>query len=268
MNFNPKRILLTNDDGYTSIGIHKLALALSKCGYSVTIVAPSEDKSGSGHSMTVDRPLHMRKIPPSCFSLPENIEIYSLTGTPTDCVTTAKGVLPHFDMLISGINFGPNLGDDVTYSGTFCAALEGYLHGIPAFAVSLATPSILGEQHYETAVKVAIDFLEFLKSRDKYLFLYNINVPNLPLPEIKGILATTQGIRRYEDAVQVVTKKEDEMWIILGGKPYDIHSPLFDVTAIDRNYVSITPIKRDMTNTDELEELRENFKYIFKDTLI
>lgn len=260
MNFNPKRILLTNDDGYTSVGIHKLAVGLSQCGYSVTIVAPSEDKSGSGHSMTIDRPLHMRKIPPSCFSLPEDIEIYSLTGTPTDCVAAAKSILQSFDLVISGINFGPNLGDDVTYSGTFCAALEGYLHELPAFAISLATPSILGEQHYETAVKVAIDFMEFLKSRERLLFLYNINVPNLPLSDIKGYLATTQGIRRYEDAVQVITRNENEMWVTLGGIPFDIHSPLFDVTAIDRGYVSITPIQRDMTNTAELEELKEYFK--------
>ena len=260
MNFNPKRILLTNDDGYSAVGIHKLAAALCQCGYSVTIMAPSEDKSGSGHSMTIDRPLQVRKISPTSFSLPESIEVFSLTGTPTDCVSVAKSILPRFDMVVSGINFGPNLGDDVTYSGTFCAALEGYLYGVPSFAISLATPSILGEQHYETALKVALDFMEFLKSRERFFFLYNINVPNLPLSEIKGVLATTQGIRRYENCVHVISKKDNEMWITLGGTPMDIHSPLFDVTAIDRGYVSITPIQRDMTNMAEMDELRDYFK--------
>lgn len=266
MNFDPKRILISNDDGYTSAGLHKLASGLSQCGYSVTIVAPSEDKSGSGHSMTVDRPMHLRKVLSSTFCLPEKVAMYSLTGTPTDCVCVATHIFPRFDLVVSGINFGANLGDDITYSGTFCAALEAYLHGTPAFAVSLTTQSILGEQHYETAVKVAIDFIEFLKLQDRTLTLYNINVPNLPLQEIKGVRATTQGIRRYENPVQVITKKEHEMWVTLGGTPFDIHSPSFDVTAIDRGFVSVTPMQREMTNTEQLEELQGYFKgYYQKD---
>ncbi len=260
MNFNPKRILLTNDDGYTAVGMHMLACALSQCGYSVTIMAPSEDKSGTGHSMTMNKPLHVIKISPQTFDLPDDVEMYSLTSTPTDCVAVANYVLPKFDLVISGINFGPNLGDDITYSGTFCAALEGYLQEIPSFAISLVASSISDSQHYETAVKVAIDFIEFLKTRDNFYFLYNINVPNLPLSEIKGVLATTQGIRRYEDAVHVISKTESDMWVTLGGKPFDIHSPTFDVTAVDKGYVSVTPVQRDMTNTNEFEKLREYFK--------
>ena len=260
MNFDPKKILLTNDDGYTAVGLHKLASGLAQCDYDVTIVAPSEDKSGAGHSMTVDRPLHLRKVLSSSFCLPEKVEIYSLTGTPTDCVSVATNVLGPFDLVISGINFGANLGDDITYSGTFCAALEAYLHGLPAFAVSLTTNSILGDQHFETAVTVAIDFIEFLKSQESPYSLYNINVPNLPREEIRGVLATTQGIRRYDGAVQVITRKNHEMWLTVGGTPRDTHSPTFDVTAIDRGFVSVTPMQRDMTNTEEFEELRGYFK--------
>ncbi|MDO4988769.1 MAG: 5'/3'-nucleotidase SurE [Synergistes sp.] len=244
-----KKILLTNDDGVYHEGILTLAKAL--CGsYEVMICSPDRERSATGHAMTLTRPLHLRKADARFF--PENVAAYCCDGMPTDSVVLGVEAL-HFvpDVLISGINYGPNLSDDITYSGTVCAALEGLVYGFASMAVSLdVTYHEHGcDVHYDTAAAVAVSILNWIKNDPMPEgVMYNVNVPNVSLCDIAGVRMTRFGYKRYVDKVMKVKSQfgGDVYW--LGGNVETRDEEGTDVWAAANNYVSITPVSLDMTN--------------------
>ena len=242
-------IMISNDDGVSAPGLRVLADALGKLGR-VVIIAPEVDNSAASHSLTMRRPLHVREVA---------ADIYAVDGTPADCVVLGVNkVLPaRPDLVVSGINPGANLGDDINYSGTVSAAREGTLLGITSLAVSLAAAN--GEGCYfavaaNRAREVAAEILQRPLPPETLL---NVNVPNRPAEEIKGRRYTRQGRRHYENAIQETFDPwgRRHYWIG-GGTPRWGEEPETDVQAVDAGYVSITPIHLDMTNHRALEALR------------
>jgi len=235
------KILISNDDGYLAEGINVLAKRLEKK-HQVTIFAPSENKSASSSSLTIDRPLKPKKISES---------IFTIDGTPSDSSHFALcGYFKDdFDLVISGINFGPNLGDDVIYSGTVAAAIEGRFVGYPSIAISLASWK---GSNFETAAEVAeliVNNMQFSKlSTDTVL---NVNVPDIPFSQIKGFQTTKLGKRHKSE--NIIQDQKDPLlyWIGENGKE-DKNGPGTDFYAIKNNFVSITPLKIDLTSTEEL----------------
>ena len=235
------KILISNDDGYLAEGINVLAKRLEKK-HQVTIFAPSENKSASSSSLTIDRPLKPKKISES---------IFTIDGTPSDSSHFALcGYFKDdFDLVISGINFGPNLGDDVIYSGTVAAAIEGRFVGYPSIAISLASWK---GSNFETAAEVAeliVNNMQFSKlSTDTVL---NVNVPDIPYSQIKGFQTTKLGKRHKSE--NIIQDQTDPLlfWIGENGKE-DKNGPGTDICAIKNNFVSITPLKIDLTSTEEL----------------
>jgi 5'-nucleotidase len=240
-------ILVTNDDGVYSPGIQVLAKRLRELD-TVVIVAPDRERSAAGHSMTLHRPLLIEQVKEG---------MYSVNGTPTDCVNIAvKGLLKEAPKLVvSGINKGPNLGDDVTYSGTVAGAIEGILLGIPAFAISLAAREDFrfGEAA-EVAVRTASRILEQGLPTGTLL---NINVPNLPVDKIQGTLITRLGKRIYHQmTVERVDPRGKKYYWIGGGEPDWERQEGTDLDAVDRKFVSITPLHLDMTDYASFDRLR------------
>ena len=206
-------ILISNDDGYKSKGIQVLINELKKIAQ-ITVVAPSRNRSGASSSLSLDRSIKVTKKEDS---------FYFLSGTPTDCVhialTGLMQTLP--DMVISGINHGPNLGDDTIYSGTVAAAIEGYLLDIPSFAISMGS---VNPKHFETAAKVTSDLIKlYNKKKVSSASLLNINVPDIPYDELKGLEVTRLGKRHAaEKAMEKKhTQKESLYWIGEVGQPND-----------------------------------------------
>jgi 5'-nucleotidase len=237
-----KRILVTNDDGVFSEGVKLLAQELSAVA-AVTVVAPDREQSAAGHSLTLHRPLRMRQ-------LEENI--YSVDGTPTDCVNLAvlwlqKNAPP--DLVVSGINFGSNLGDDVTYSGTVSATFEGTLLGIPSIAFSQE----VGENFsFDAAATFARRFVEVLfeDSLPEDLLL-NVNIP---AGAIRGVRFTRLGKRLYK---QVVVEKEDprgRQYFWIAGTPEWQEEEGTDHAAVSSGLVSVTPLHLDLTDYRDLEQ--------------
>jgi 5'-nucleotidase len=238
------RILISNDDGYFSPGITLLAERLAGLG-EVTVVAPERDRSGASNSLTLDRPLTVRRAPNG---------FYFVNGTPTDCVHLAvTGVLDFLpDMVVSGINLGANMGDDTIYSGTVAAATEGYLLGIPSMAVSLASKT---GRHFETAAAVAVAMIErFRRSPVRQPVLLNINVPSVPQAELAGTQVTRLGKRhKAEPVVRIDTPRgEQAFWIGPAGSAQDA-GPGTDFHAIAHHSVSVTPLQVDLTFHGQLE---------------
>ncbi|NDJ56598.1 5'/3'-nucleotidase SurE [Enterobacteriaceae bacterium 4M9] len=231
------RILLSNDDGVHAPGIQTLAKALREFA-EVQVVAPDRNRSGASNSLTLESSLRTFDFP--------NGDIAVQMGTPTDCVYLGVNALmrPRPDVVVSGINAGANLGDDVIYSGTVAAAMEGRHLGFPALAVSLD-----GHEHYETAAAVTCSVLRAL-SREPLRTgrILNINVPDLPLSEIKGWRVTRCGSRHPAD--QVIAQKDPRgntiYWIGPPGEKYDV-GPDTDFAAVEQGYVSITPLQVDLT---------------------
>jgi 5'-nucleotidase len=241
-----KKILVSNDDGIYSEGLTTLAKALESLG-DVFVVAPDRERSAVSHSLTLHRPLRVKKI---------TSNIFSIDGTPTDCVNLSlNGILPvRPDLVVSGINVGANLGDDITYSGTVSAAMEGTLFGIPSFAISLACEDI-GEfeiaSHY--AVKVADIILMHGLPKDTLL---NINVPSVKADDIKGVKFTKQGKKIYSDAIVEKVDPRGKKYYWIGGNRIDFeHDEETDLMAVSENYVSITPLHLDLTNYASFKEL-------------
>ncbi|MFU9138884.1 5'/3'-nucleotidase SurE [Erwinia tasmaniensis] len=231
------RILLSNDDGIHAPGIQVLATALREFA-DVQVVAPDRNRSGASNSLTLDTPLRT-------FSYPGG-DIAVQMGTPTDCVYLGVNRLmqPGPDIVVSGINAGPNLGDDVIYSGTVAAAMEGRHLGLPALAVSLN-----GYQYYETAAAVTCTILRALQREPlRTGRILNINVPDLPLSEIKGIRVTRCGSRHPSDGVipQQDPRGNTLYWIGPPGEKLDA-GPDTDFAAVDEGYVSVTALHVDLT---------------------
>ncbi|MDD3619113.1 MAG: 5'/3'-nucleotidase SurE [Desulfobulbaceae bacterium] len=244
-------ILVTNDDGVDAPGIKALHDAVRHLGRAV-IVAPERDKSAVSHALTMNRPLHVREL---------REDVYTLDGTPTDCVTLGMNkILPRMpDLLVSGINPGPNLGDDISYSGTVSAAIEGTMYGIPSLAFSLAgEPPFDFETAAGVAWKLASMALQFGLPANTLL---NINIPQLPPGDIRGIRFTRQGRRIYKNAIQETydPRGRKHYWIG-GGTVQWTGGEDTDEQALREGYISVTPIQLDLTNHEGRDYLREHWK--------
>jgi len=245
-------ILITNDDGVYAPGLTALFEALQQVGGTVVIVAPDQDNSAASHSLTMKRPLRARELKPG---------IFAIDGTPTDCVTIGVGKIleERPALIVSGINPGPNLGDDICYSGTVSAAIEGTMLGIPSFAVSLA-----GEEPYlfdpaaSFAAKLARKILSQGLPKDTML---NVNVPNVPLTEINGVRFSRQGRRIYDDAIkETFDPWGNKHYWIGGGTPNWDDGSDTDARAILAGCISITPLHLDLTNHDALDQLNRTWR--------
>jgi 5'-nucleotidase len=233
-------IMVTNDDGIHAPGILALASALRDLG-DVTVVAPDRERSAVGHALTLNSPLRV-------FELRDGF--YAVDGTPTDCVNMGIHSLLPFrpDLIVSGINHGANLGDDVTYSGTVAAAIEATLMGIPAIAVSLATQERSGyfPEAAQVAVRVARQVIANGLPEDTFL---NVNVPNCPSEEIRPPLITRQGKRSFVGSVVGNTDPRGRKYYWIGNGEADFNDyEGTDFHAINRKHVSITPLHLDLTN--------------------
>jgi 5'-nucleotidase len=248
------RILLSNDDGVHAPGLHILYKELCKLGQ-VKVVAPLEEKSTTGHSLTLHKPLRL---------IPMGRDFFGVSGSPADCVYIGiKQVWKRMpDIVVSGINRGANLGQDVYYSGTVSAAREGCMLGIPSFAVSLhvdfGSKKKEAKLHYLTAAKNAAKIIrDFMKSQKmpKHTML-NINVPDIAASKVKGIRYARQGFRHYSGSVVKRTdhRGKDYFWVggqYLGFEP----EPNTDCTVVDQGFISVTPLKLDVTDMSFLAEL-------------
>lgn len=233
-----KKILLTNDDGVSATGINKLADVLRNT-YDVTIVAPDREQSASSQALTLHCPLRLKKI---------KSKVFFVDGTPTDCVNLALKVVANddIDLVISGINRGQNMGEDVLYSGTLAAAIEAMNLGFPAMAVSLTDPGA----DFSDCAQIVNSILE------KNIFsilsantVLNINIPPLPLEKIKGIKVTKLGHRVYDDFIQERIDPRGKSYFWIGGEAPEWQGDEdTDVYAIQHGYVSVTPITIDMTD--------------------
>lgn len=231
------KILLSNDDGVMAPGIQALSMALRQS-YQVQVIAPDRNRSGASNSLTLDRPLRIQTL--------ENGDLSVLEGTPTDCVYIGvnKVIRPRPDIVVSGINCGPNLGDDVIYSGTVAAAMEGRHLGLPSVAVSLD-----GDVHFKAAAKVTCDILALLQKKPlRSGNILNINVPDIPYDEIKGIKVTRCGSRHAASEVYNLEDPKGNMLYWLGpvGEIRDA-GPGSDFEAVQQGYVSLTPLQVDLT---------------------
>jgi 5'-nucleotidase len=244
-------ILVTNDDGVQAPGIAALFAAMQTLGQAV-MIAPEQDASASSHSLTMKRPLRVRQLAP---------EVHAIDGTPTDCVTIGvKKLLPRKpDLVVSGINPGPNLGDDVNYSGTVAAAKEGTLLGVPSFAVSLVAQN--GTVRYEAAARFAGQLAAAILTnglpKDT---LFNVNVPDLP--ELNGARFTRQGRRLYDDAIkETFDPWGNQHYWIGGGTPYWDEGVDTDAQAVLAGVISVTPLHIDLTNHEALARLRASWPF-------
>lgn len=244
------RILLSNDDGYFSPGIECLANALSAVA-EISVVAPERDRSGASNSLTLDRPLSLKRAANG---------FHYVNGTPTDCVHLAvTGMLESLpDMIVSGINLGANMGDDTIYSGTVAAATEGYLLGIPSIAVSLC--SKVGE-HFETAARVARELVERVQRQTpKAPVLLNVNVPDIPYDRLRGISVTRLGRRhKAEPVVKSVTPRGETVYWIGAAGPAEDAGEGTDFHALQNDEVSVTPLQMDLTHAAQLPLIRDWF---------
>jgi 5'-nucleotidase len=244
-----RTIIVTNDDGIHSPGLEALADSVRDLGR-VIVVAPDRDNSAVSHSLTMTRPLQLNRI---------DKDMYTLDGTPTDCVILALGKIldKKPDLLVSGINNGPNLGDDISYSGTVSAAMEGTMYGIASMAVSVSGDEPLDYSAAQTLThKLAITIMEN-KLPNKTLI--NLNVPSGS--KYRGIKVTRQGQRLWENAI----KETQDPWgrpryWIGGGTPVKDERRDTDVKAIHEGYASVTPIHLDLTNHASIQCLKEKWR--------
>ena len=240
------RILLSNDDGYQAPGLAALHGAISGIAETI-VVAPDRDRSGASNSLTLEQPIRARTG--------ENGFI-RVEGTPTDCVHLAiTGLLEEEpDMVVSGINAGANMGDDVIYSGTVAAATEGRFLGYPAIAISIASHT---PRYFDSAARVAVDLVQRLCERPLAAdSILNVNVPDLPYDQLKGMLATRLGHRHKAEPV---VKAEDPRgrpiyWVGPAGAEQDA-GPGTDFHAVRNGFVSVTPLQVDLTRHQALESL-------------
>ena len=244
------RILLSNDDGYFAPGLEQLAAALAPRA-EITVVAPERDRSGASNSLTLDRPLAVRRAPNG---------FLFVNGTPTDCVHLAvTGLLEELpDIVISGINLGANMGDDTIYSGTVAAATEGYLLGIPSIAISLASKTA---KHFETAARVAVEMVARHERERAGPWLLNVNVPDIPRAELKGLSVTRLGRRhKAEDVIKTQNPRGETIyWVGAAGAAADAGEGT-DFHAVGQGYVSVTPLQIDLTNRDQMTDVGAWFR--------
>lgn len=249
------KIMMVNDDGIEARGIRALANALLKAKHDVCVYAPDRDRSSIGHAMTLKGDLRLAL---TSDVYPTGVRAWSCSGTPTDSVILGLQFEGNdADIVISGINNGANLGDDITYSGTACAAMEAYLSGYPAIAVSLVHDHVAAEYHYATACHVILKILPWYSSLDDK-FLLNVNVPNIEIKDLKGVMFTRQGKREYHDKITVVRKGEEDVYR-LGGYPHNHLEEGTDVWAVSNGFAAVTPVKLDLTHFEALDVLIKKY---------
>lgn len=252
------KILISNDDGVFAPGLIALAKALREIAH-VTVVAPESERSGYSSALTLDRPLRPIEISP---------DVWAVNGTPADCVYLSMNGLfldREFDLVVSGINSGPNLGDDVLYSGTVGAAFEGRLMAQPAIAVSFAGPQVRGYQEASDYAKAANWVKDFIAQGLPTLpprHILNINIPDVA--EYAGVQVTYQGRRSQSKPItsHVDPRGRQVYWIGLSGEAVTEHNQAAqgihsDFYAIANNFISITPIQMDCTNYSVLQQLTQ-----------
>ncbi|KPJ73479.1 hypothetical protein AMJ52_03605 [candidate division TA06 bacterium DG_78] len=241
-------ILLTNDDGYDALGFQSLYRELLKIKeYDIYAIAPRTEQSGASHSLTLKRPIRVEKI---------RDKFYSIDGTPTDCVLLAYHDLINkkIDLVISGINHGPNMGSDVFYSGTVAAALQGASSGIKSAAISLSSREYNDFTH---AVKYSIGLIQRVLNSEIQNLVLNVNIPD---GEIKGEKITQMGRRIYHDKVFRNGETDDVMYSVIDGVLSYTVDANTDFKAIDEGYVSVTPLKLDLTDYDGIKKLSDYLK--------
>lgn len=243
------RVLVSNDDGVDATGIRVLADGLRGAGHEVWVVAPDRDRSGASNSLTLVNPIRVRSVGEG---------VWSVAGTPTDCVHLAlTGLLEKDpDIVVSGINNAPNLGDDVIYSGTVAAAMEGRFLGLPALAMSMVV-SDHAPRHFATAARVAAELMgRLLTDPLPADTILNVNVPDLPWDELRGFEVTRLGQRhRAEPCIRMEDPRGRPMWWIGPAGPEQDAGPGTDFHAVRTGHVSITPIHVDLTRYQALDKV-------------
>lgn len=246
------KILLTNDDGIHGLGLVAMAKAWVSTGDDVQVIAPERRRSAIGHAITLHKPLRLDLSHHTGYKIPA----YETNGTPADAVMLGFYELfeKDLDLIISGINDSPNLGEDVTYSGTVSAAMEASIIGIPSIAVSMGEHN---PEHYDHAAKFIRQLALFMMEADlPKSTLLNVNYPDLPIDKLKGVRITRLGHRWYTD---VVSKRQDprgsQYYWICGAKEYRKNDVGTDCRAIEDNEVSITPLTMDLTHYEFMEKI-------------
>ncbi|HSA79695.1 MAG TPA: 5'/3'-nucleotidase SurE [Geminicoccaceae bacterium] len=245
------RILVTNDDGINAPGLRVLERVARALSTDVWVVAPETNQSGASHSLTMQRPLRIRKL---------SRRRFAVDGTPTDCVLLALQIVVKnkpVDLVLSGVNHGGNLGEDVTYSGTIAAAMEATLFNVPAFALSQCCRN--GHPvKWATAEQHAADIIGRLFTTDwpKDL-LINVNFPDCPAHAVSGYQVTTQGKRKLGDELLERIDPRGQPYVWIGGlRSDDVQQAGTDLQAVAHNYISVTPVHMDMTHRASFDRLR------------
>ena len=244
------RILITNDDGIHAAGLALAERVARSLTDDVFVVAPESEQSGVAHSLSINDPLRLREI---------SSRHFAVKGTPTDCVIMGVRKLladKPPDLILSGVNSGQNLAEDVSYSGTIAGAIEGTLLGIPSIAISLVHG---GQDRFDTAARVAADLVErFLANPIGRPTLLNVNVPDVPFEVLAGTEVTRLGRRhKAQDTVKTVNPRNQTMyWVGAAGAAQDA-GPGTDFNAVARNHVSITPLQVDLTHYPQIDQVSE-----------
>ncbi len=245
-------ILVSNDDGVRAPGLLALATAMRKFGQ-VTVIAPEENQSANGHRKTLSRPLRVNSM-----RLDDGSPAYSTDGAPADCIALALlGYIKEpIDLIVSGINRGPNLGQDLTYSGTIAAAFEGTIFNKPSIAFSLDSRS--PEADYSTSAEIAISVVKQVIAHGlPPHVLLSVNIPNRPMKDIVGWRVTRQGVSVYHDALIERLDPDGRPYYWIGGAAPtgDVTAAGTDIWAVANGYVSVTPVHLDLTAHDSIDEL-------------
>ncbi len=257
------RILISNDDGIFAQGIRTLANTIAKAGHQVTVVAPDRERSATGHGLTLHQPIRADVIE-GLYN--PSIVAWSCSGTPSDCVKLGLSAILDTppDIVLSGINQGPNLGTDILYSGTVSAAMEGTIEGITSVALSLTSFTL---KEFQPAANFALKLIEQLKEKTlPDSTLLNVNIPCLPEKEIRGVKITRQGLRRYIENFQKRLDPRGKSYYWLAGElveeldqPEHIYLPPdlpTDVQANKENYITVTPLQYNLTDVMMVENLQ------------
>lgn len=247
-------ILITNDDGIYAEGIYALAMEL-KNRARVTVAAPNREKSATGHAITMHSPITVKNIT----RFGKDVKAFSINGTPADCIKLSLDVLLKEDipdLVVSGINNGPNLGTDVIYSGTVSGAIEAAIMGLPAIAVSMAHHQIM--QFDDAAAFISDMVSRVMASRQQSPIIYNVNYPVCEKTFIKGVRVTRLGIRRYVNNFVHRTDPRGNSYYWMAGELMDLpQQPDSDMTAVKNHYVSITPLHYDMTDSSLIPDMEK-----------
>jgi len=248
-------ILVTNDDGIDSPGLWALAKAMSQLGQTL-VVAPDKQQSGVGTSVSLYSGINIVEVPSSI----PNVRSYAVSGTPSDCVILGLRRLAQarIELLVSGINLGPNVGNDIPYSGTVMATLQGYLRRIPSMAISLVTSNRGEEPHFDVAAQLAEWLaLSFQSGQMPTEAILNTNVPNIPRERIKGILVTRTAPSGYVRLAEVHGSSNVTYTTAIGRRPGQVIEEDTDIWAVDAGFISITPLRLEVTHHNLIPALTE-----------